>query len=921
MDSERDAFTHVGGMKSRMAVRARRFVQVAVILLAAGIASASEQLETTITTLAGGGVAGQLGDGGQAKLAWLQKPNDVAVDRSGNVYIADYYNSRVRKVTPAGVISTIAGNGTHGFNGDGIPAVEATVNPAGLDVDAAGNLFIADFAHNRIRKISPSGVITTVAGDGSYGFSGDGGLATSAALHGPYDVAVDKQGNLFIADFINQRIRKVMPNGVISTIAGTGESGYGGDGGPATSAKLHLPRSVAVDDGGTVYVADTENDRIRKIDTAGTITTIAGGGPFGNDPLGKNVRLDAPTGVAVDASGYVYIAQAGHVLQMLSPGGIIYVIAGQTVGGTEVVGTQGFGGDNGSAGYARLNTPAGIDLDVYGNIYFADSFNDRVRKLTPVPTPASNPPGLGAFLAYQAIPAPGTSASVVSADVTGDGRDDVIYSTVQGVLPDAAVDYKLGIMVQKTDGTLASPVFLGYPAPANPGAYPYEGGSLAIADMTGDGVNDVLVSHASGIHLILGSKTSAFTARAFSPAHSQPTGDLVMMDVDRNGRPDVVAASTGEPGGEFAPQAIVVYFGNGAGGTASRTVIQYVDGIRELRSGDITGSANGNAAADGLPDLVVTLEAAQGYGGFIYYAHDGVGGFTPKHGLNTRAKFRGMSLADFNGDGRKEMAMVMDRGGPDQSVWIYGSDGSQEPINSLHGLMAYEKAVALASGDMDSNQYQDLIALHADTNAIGYYQRVADQHASQQEAKYYLPNLNAGGTPNLALGDVNHDGHLDVIVIGELGQLVVLHGTGKKYVTRMNGGQPLVRPGVSAVNPAAVSNSSPVSRATGNGTSPARTSSDSVGPSRRGLQPVSSFGRVVRFLARTVNLRFVLAPMAAVLESMLPVEAVHSPPSQKAPGPVRMQGKARLCGDIDAAAKRPGNVNGEPARAACALSR
>lgn len=903
MDSKRVGLTHSFKEGSQPSSLTKRFSQATLLLFAIGIASASEQLGTTITTVAGGGVDGQLGDGGAAKSAWLHKPNDVAVDGSGNVYIADYFNSRVRKVTPQGIITTIAGNGTQGFNGDGIPASEATVNPAGLDVDAGGNLFVADFAHNRIRKISPSGVITTVAGNGNYGFSGDGGLATSAALHGPYDVAVDKNGNLFIADFVNQRIRKVLPNGVISTIAGTGESGYSGDGGPARSAKLWLPRSIAVDDGGNVYIADTENDRIRRIDAAGTITTIAGGGPFGNDPLGKNVRLDAPTGVAVDASGYVYIAQAGHVLQMLSPAGIIYVIAGQTVGGTEVVGKQGFSGDNGPAAYARLDTPAGLDLDAYGNVYFADYFNNRVRKLTPVAAPPSNPIRLDAFLPYQARPAPGTSAGLVIGDVTGDGRDDVIYSTVAGVIPDVAVDYKVGIMVQQPNGILASPLLVGYPATTDPARYPYEGGGLALADVNGDGVKDVLVAHASGIHLIAGSNSGTFTARAFSPGHTQPTGELVVIDVDRNGSLDVVATSTGEPDGEFAPQAIVVYFGNGTGGVAKRSVIQYVSGLRELRSGDITGRGHGDTAADGFPDLVATLEGAQGYGGFIYYAHDGVSGFTQKHGMNTQAKYRGMTLADFNRDGRKEMAMVMDRGGPDQSVWIYGSDGSSEAINSLHGLKAYEKAVMLASGDMDSNQYPDLIALHADTNAIGYYQRAADGQAQEQEAKYYVPNLNVGGTPNLGLGDVNHDGNLDVVVIGELGQLVVLHGTGKKYVTRMNGGQPLVRPGVSAVNPMAVSSSSPTSRVTGNGTSPARGSSDSTGAAQGGSQPVSFIRRAVRFLTRTVDLRFLLAPMAAMLESIFHVEATHSPVPAESYGPVRKQDPFRRCGDMDVAGK------------------
>jgi hypothetical protein len=331
-----------------------------------------------ISTVAGNGNQGYSGDGGPAASAQLSDPFSIAVDSAGNLFIADMYNQCVRMVTTGGVIRTVAGNGTPGYNGDGGFATSAQLNqPTGVAVDSAGNLFIADNGNDRIRKVTPTGVISTVAGSGVRGYSGDGGFAISAQLSGPYGIAVDSAGNLFIADTFNDRIRKVTTGGVISTVAGGGINGLG-DGDLATSAQLFSPYGITVDSAGNLFIADTQNSSVRKVTTDGIINTVAGNGTngfSGDGGAATSAQLNLPTGMAVDALGNLYIAdEANGRIRAVTTNGIINTVAGN--------GTNGFSGDGGPATSAQLYQPTGIAMNASGNILIADWVNHRIRKLT-----------------------------------------------------------------------------------------------------------------------------------------------------------------------------------------------------------------------------------------------------------------------------------------------------------------------------------------------------------------------------------------------------------------------------------------------------------------------------------------------------------------------------------------------------------
>ena len=318
-----------------------------------------------ITTVAGNGVTGSTGDGGAATSASLFGPWSVAVDGAGDLYIGEQ-DFRVRKVSVAGIMITVAGNGTYGISGDGGQGMAAALTDnRQIAADRAGNLYISDSDTNRVRKVTPAGMITTIAGNGMASFSGDGGPAPFAQLGFAISVATDAAGNLYIADSVNKRVRKVSIYGTIDTVAGNGISGFSGDGGPALDAQFQLLSGVAVDAAGNLYIADAGNARVRKVSTSGIVTTFAGGGTGGDGGQAANARLLSATAVAFDNTGNLYLVDSlDSRVRKVSSGGVITTVAG--------TGTSGYSGDGGPATSAQLLRPTAVAVDASGNLYIAE---------------------------------------------------------------------------------------------------------------------------------------------------------------------------------------------------------------------------------------------------------------------------------------------------------------------------------------------------------------------------------------------------------------------------------------------------------------------------------------------------------------------------------------------------------------------
>jgi sugar lactone lactonase YvrE len=344
-----------------------------------------------ITTVAGTGEKGAIKNGAPATGSPLPSPYALAVDAKGGLF--GISQSQVVEVLPNGSLKVVAGNGNPGFSGDGGPATKAELKfPSGLAFDRDGNLFIADTINHRVRKVAPDGTISTVAGNGKRGFSGDGGPATKASLNLPFSVALDKNDNLYISDEGNHRVRVMSSAGILYTYAGTGKPGFSGDGGLAKTAQLNQPQGIAAGSDGSLYIADRKNQRIRKISANGIISTVAGTNGFayaGDGGPATKASLFEPIGLTLDAQGNLFIADTfNQCIRKVDQSGTISTVIGKGSANSmkccrDVPDIK----DNGPATDAELDFPFAVAVDAQGNVYVADNKNDRIRKVAGIAGP------------------------------------------------------------------------------------------------------------------------------------------------------------------------------------------------------------------------------------------------------------------------------------------------------------------------------------------------------------------------------------------------------------------------------------------------------------------------------------------------------------------------------------------------------
>ena len=766
----------------------KRLLQSTLLLVGASIASATVPAIPIITTYAGTGYdrpSDPYGNGGPATSARLSRPGDVALDEQGNLYVVAA--NSVRRVTPAGIISTYAGTGGSVYTGDGSQASQSGMLIGGIALDKAGNLYISDTGAHRIYKVVPNGTISVIAGLAyNPGFSGDGGDAKLAQLYTPTALAVDNGGNLLVTDYQNRRLRRITPQGIISTIAGNGTFDFV-DGAAALSTGLGNPGAAVADNHGNVYVISF--GQVMKIHPDGRIRLHLGGGDFSHDPVASRVRFTRASGLALDKAGNLYVVELEHLVRMYSPEGYVRKVAG-LYGSTS--GDWGSAGDGGPADEAGLQQPVDIAIDADGNQYISDQLNHRVRKVSPQP-PIIAPTAVSMLEEPYSLPLPGPSAGVLVADINGDGRRDIISTTSASPWyePDAGNEFKLRIQMQNPDRSFAASIEFDYPrGPAD------KGGWLALADLNSDGVDDAVLGHAEGTSWIRGNRASSFALLPFASGGALKADQaMVTADLNRDGKHDVLAVHDAGGGREM----LTIAYGDGIGGSMGRQEINLAPiGTSERRTlavADVTG--------DGWPDI---LDA-----GFSLYmlVNDGQGGVLPPT-LLINDRLAGVATGDLDQDGRADAVASV--------LYTIGMKTLLQRSSTLalssKDHLAYSNGFDSLIIDMNNDGRNDVVTSYG--KAVGL--SVGSGSGLEPEVKFPLPATNLGRPGPLAVADINGDGCFDVVTpIWKVGLVIY---KGKNCRVRVNGSQPRVPTvvGPATIPAIAQATGSPVSVPTPNAT-------------------------------------------------------------------------------------------------------
>jgi sugar lactone lactonase YvrE len=664
-------------------------VDLAALLVSfvAAVAAPQHVNSQTISTLAGA-------------TPLFNEPSAVALDTAGNInapntfiYVADTFSHRVYRINSAGSAAVIAGTGVAGSTGDGGLATAAQVSvPAGLAVDAAGNLYVAENLGNRVRKITPAGIISTVAGTGVAGFSGDDGPATAAKLNGPWGLAVDATGNLFIADSDNHRVRRVDTAGVMTTIAGYGFEGYNGDGNFAIFSGLAHPLGVAVDGTGNVWIADTRNDRIRRVSTGGIISTVAGTGVrgfSGDGALALAAQLSLPASIKLDASGNAYVTDSGNYrVRKFADGGSINTVAGN--------GVYGFSGDGGPPTSAALAFPYDAAVDASGNLYIADTDNNRIRKVTGLTARVARDLNGDAKSDILYFDATGAAGVVLMNGVTQTGSGNVLTAGSGWSITHAADfdgDGKADLLIKNTNGQIAILLMNGETV-KSAALLVGTGGDytpVLTGDFNGDGKADIVLKKADGLVALLLMNGTAVSSAGLLLSAGSPWSVTHTGDFDGDGKSDLVLKNT--------DGSAALLLMNGTAVAAANYVLEAGSPWTVTHAADMDG--------DRRTDLVIRNVNGE----YVQILMNGTSVVNAAYILFS--PYTITHLADFNGDGKADLVIRH----PDRSAALLIMNGVGGVTSASYLLLAGSTSIVAQVADYNGDGKSDILLKNADGSA------------------------------------------------------------------------------------------------------------------------------------------------------------------------------------------------------------